>query len=336
MTAPADPTLVRLLDIEPELASRLREDDRAEARQRLVARTLTLPQGADAAGFRDARDHPFGLVVVDGILLQDVHVAGRSSVQLLGRGDVLVPRAPTSEVDVALRWTAATATTVALLDDHLQPPLTLWPGLALGLVERVAQQLTRAAVHAATLQLPRVEDRLEATFWDLADRWGRVTPSGIHLPLKLTHDVLARLVGGARPTISLALTALGERDIVARRHDGTWLLVADRPSAALREAGAAPTPALIAMTPEDPRPTEPDAWLPGARAELLATAQRVVDEFTHTTERADTDHGRFAATRARSRSLREQTAADRASRRTTRAANGPPLRLPRPAAPSAG
>jgi CRP/FNR family transcriptional regulator, cyclic AMP receptor protein len=336
MAAPADAPLMRLLDVEPELASHLREDDRAEARQRLVVRAVTLAAGADARTAGDQRDHPFGLLVVDGILLQDVRLAGRSSVQLLGRGDLLMPRQTASDLGGALRWTAATPTTLAVLDDRVQAPLALWPGLAIGLMERAAQQLARAAAHAALLQVPRVEDRLEATFWDLADRWGRVTPSGVHLPLKLTHDVLARLVGGARPTISLALTALTDDGVVARCQDGTWLLVADRPATLLPETYAVPPAALIPTTPEEPPAVQHAPWLPDARAELLATAQRIGLEHAMAADRAEVDRDRFAATREHSRSVREKIAADRAVRQATRAAGPAALRPRRPAAPSAG
>jgi CRP/FNR family transcriptional regulator, cyclic AMP receptor protein len=309
----AETDLVRLLDVEPELASRLREDDRAEARQRLVARAATLAEGADATAFGDARGHPFGLVVVDGVLVREVRLGGRSSVQLLGGGDVVIPGALASELPATTRWLAATTTTIAILDDRIQAPLALWPGLTIGLLQRVAQQQARLSVHAAALQLPRVEDRLEAVFWDLADRWGRVTPSGIHLPLKLTHDLLARLAGGARPTISLALTALAGRGVVARRRDGSWLIVARAPSASLAAAGSgpqAPPPVVVATVSDAPAPPRGD-WLPGARSELLANAQRIRLEHAAAAQRLATGRERFAATRERSRVLREQAAVAR-------------------------
>jgi CRP/FNR family transcriptional regulator, cyclic AMP receptor protein len=248
MAVPPD-ALVRLLDVEPELAARLREDDRAEARQRLEVASLTvsqgtwmLPGGSEGEGEGERQGdgeglprHPrvLGVMVVDGLLLQEVSLGGRRSLQLLGRGDVLLRGAyPSQALDVTVRCTAATEVTVAVLDDRLLAPLRLWPGLALGLMDRVALQLTRLAVQSAITGLPRVEDRLEATFWDLADRWGRMTPSGIHLPLQLTHDVLARLVGARRPTVSLAVRDLTERDVIARRPDGSWLLTAAFPSLA--------------------------------------------------------------------------------------------------------
>jgi CRP-like cAMP-binding protein len=307
----AETDLVRLLDVEPELASRLREDDRAEARQRLVARAATLAEGADATAFGNARGHPFGLVVVDGVLVREVRLGGRSSVQLLGSGDVVIPGALASELPATTRWLAATTAKIAILDDRIQAPLALWPGLTIGLLQRVAQQHARLGVHAAALQLPRVEDRLEAIFWDLADRWGRVTPSGIHLPLKLTHGLLARLAGGARPTISLALTALAERGVVTRRGDGSWLIVARAPSASLAAESGPPAPPVVVATVSDAPAPPPGDWLPGARSELLASAKRIRLEHAAAAERLTAERERFAATRERSRVLREQAAAAR-------------------------
>jgi CRP-like cAMP-binding protein len=318
-------TMVRLLDVEPELAARLRDDDRAEARERLRLRTEVVSEGVWSPAGWGAGLHPVGIIIVDGVLLQEVQIGGRQSLQLLGRGDVVLPRAPVTEtLDAQLQWIAAADTCVAILDDRLQQPFALWPGLALGLLDRVGQQLARLAVQSAIAQLPRVEDRLEATFWDLADRWGRVTPAGIHVPLQLTHEVLARLVGGRRPTISLALSALSERGIVQREADGSWLVVAQRPTL---EANTVPVAARIvarSAEPIDELPYQP--WLPAARRELLATAERVALDHQHAAERAVADHDRYAETRARSRTLREQAAQARQARAATRGQRRPIVR----------
>jgi CRP-like cAMP-binding protein len=329
---------VRLLDLEPEIGARLREDDRAEARDRLLLRTTTVPPGAWSLADAGPDGHPFGLVVVDGLLLQEAVIAGRGAQQLLGRGDVVLPQGAASEsLDVTLNLVAATSSRVALLDDRLQAPFALWPGLALGLLERAGRQLARAAAQTGIAHLPRVEDRLEATFWDLADRFGRVTPSGIHIPLKLTHETLARMVGGRRPTISLALTALAERDILTRRRDGTWLLVAAAPTLPTnRTAAPAPPIAVADATPDAlvaPRP-----WQAAAREELLATARLAEQRHAAAAARTEADRHRYRATRDRSQELRERTARERAERAATRNGRKPAAISPdrAPAAPSAG
>ena len=55
------------------------------------------------------------------------------------------------------------------------------------------------AVALAIAHHPRVEDRLLLTLWHLAERWGKVTPDGIVVPLPLAHRRLADLVGTYGP-----------------------------------------------------------------------------------------------------------------------------------------
>jgi hypothetical protein len=296
---------VHLLDVEPDLATRLRDDDRAEAGQQLRMAVLEIPAGAwSVAG--GERPQALGFMVVEGLLLQEVRLASRSAMQLLGPGDVVLPGCTANEMlDAELRWSAAVPTRVAILDERvLQGCFGLWPGLGLGLVERTGSQLMRTAMHAAIAQLPRVDQRLEAMFWDLAGRWGHVTPSGIHLPLPLSHEVLARLVGGRRPTITLALKTLADRGILTRRPDRSWLLVARRPSlpsdVAIRPAP--PLPAIAPAPPVAPAPRQP--WEPAARRELLAIAGRTRAANAEQGRRLAANRARYEETRARSRSLR--------------------------------
>jgi hypothetical protein len=46
-----------------------------------------------------------------------------------------------------------------------------WPGLSTVVYERLAEQLEAASVRAAIVGLPRVEERVLALLWHLADRW---------------------------------------------------------------------------------------------------------------------------------------------------------------------
>src|SRR4051794_13470720 len=109
-----DPGFVRLLDLEPELAARLREDDRAEARERLRLRLTIVPEGQWSLTPDTAHGRPFGLMIVDGVLLQEISLAGRQAMQILGPGDVVMPRRGVSEaLDLDVRWTAAVESRVA-------------------------------------------------------------------------------------------------------------------------------------------------------------------------------------------------------------------------------
>jgi CRP-like cAMP-binding protein len=70
----------------------------------------------------------------------------------------------------------------------------------------------------------RVEERLLLTLWHLADRWGRVSPDGIVVPLPLPHQRLADLVGAHRPSVTTAMGELVRAGRLSRRDDGVWLL----------------------------------------------------------------------------------------------------------------
>jgi len=62
--------------------------------------------------------------------------------------------------------------------------------------------------------------------WALAERWGRVSPEGVRVPVSLPHRTLATLVGARRPSVTTALTALAREGLVERTPEG-WLLHGD-------------------------------------------------------------------------------------------------------------
>jgi CRP-like cAMP-binding protein len=72
-------------------------------------------------------------------------------------------------------------------------------------------------------QLPRVEDRLLALMWSLADRRGIVRRDGIWVHLAITHDALAQMIGARRPTVSLGLKSLNAQGLLRPEADG-WLI----------------------------------------------------------------------------------------------------------------
>jgi CRP-like cAMP-binding protein len=44
------------------------------------------------------------------------------------------------------------------------------------------------------------------------------------LDLPLTHELIGRMVGARRPTVSLALAELAQAGTLVRRLDGAWVL----------------------------------------------------------------------------------------------------------------
>jgi hypothetical protein len=87
----------------------------------------------------------------------------------------------------------------------------------------------RLAVMQAICQFNRVDRRVLTVLWHLAERWGRVTPAGVVVPLALSHRLLAELVGARRPTVTTALGELLRAGEVSRTADGAWLLTGEPP-----------------------------------------------------------------------------------------------------------
>ena len=127
-------------------------------------------------------------------------------------------------------WRIVEPTRLAMLDRRFLRVAAHWPPLVTALVARATERAHNLGVMVSIHSLKRVDTRLLAFFWHLADRFGKVTADGVMIPLALTHRQLALLVGAQRPSVTSALGALAERDLLRRDERGNWLLsVADRP-----------------------------------------------------------------------------------------------------------
>jgi CRP-like cAMP-binding protein len=90
------------------------------------------------------------------------------------------------------------------------------------------QRSRTLVVNMAIAHYPRIDRRLLMLMWHLADRWGRVTPDGIRVPLRLTHQQLADLVASRRPSVTSGLHRLVEEGRLSRLGDD-WLLHGEPP-----------------------------------------------------------------------------------------------------------
>jgi CRP/FNR family cyclic AMP-dependent transcriptional regulator len=220
-----------LLDIDPDLGVLLPNERRAEARRALQVAVHRLSPGSwNVARLSDADPGHLGLLIVDGVVARDVVLEDCISSELLGAGDVVrpwhaEPIRPTLRYD--LRWSVLADLEFAVLDRHLAAALTRYPEVHAALLDRFDRRCERLAAAKAIAQLNAVDRRLLAVFWLLAERWGRVTGSGVVIPLTLSHHMLASLVGARRPTVTTALGALARKGEVVRRPDGSWLLTGE-------------------------------------------------------------------------------------------------------------
>lgn len=233
---------IRLVDYLPDLTADIEGEEADAAR-----RALRLPAIALSSGRCDMRmceadprvaGTPFGLVVIDGVLMRKVVLAGRTSTSLYGPVEVLDPRPdPGSSLMMAGSVSCPDEAIVAVLDDRVLASARRWPHIIPRLFAQTMHQLERSDLRSAVGKLERVEDRLLAFFWLLAERFGRRGPDGVTIDRPLTHEAIGQLIGARRSTVSLGLRALYEEGILTRLEDGSWLLT---PESLQRITGEAP------------------------------------------------------------------------------------------------
>jgi CRP-like cAMP-binding protein len=225
--------VVRVLEVDPDLAEGLDPEQEKVAGRHALARVDLLEPGEwrGDVEYPEAAGH-LGLLIVDGIMSRTVKVADRSCVELLGPGDFLRPWvkvSPHSSIPLESHWYVVEPTRVAVLDRRFAQTMARWPEITGAVLDRVMIRSRWLAFHLAVCHLRRIESRLLVVLWHFADRWGRVGPQGVLLRLKITHELLAGVVGAQRPSVTTALGALRRSGLVESRPDGTWLLHGDPP-----------------------------------------------------------------------------------------------------------
>lgn len=221
---------VQVLALDAELARTLGPRRSAEATARLMADVLALARGSWEPGPPPSSPvGHLGLLVLEGMLLREVTLAGSPMAELLGPGDVLRPwdrDQSDALVPHDLRWVVVAPARLAVLDAKFTRHAAEFPEVLGTLVERASRRGDRIAMHQAVSHLTRVDDRLLALFWALAERFGRMTPDGVVVNIRLSHRALGSMIGARRPSVTTALGQLTTRGDVVRRDDGSWLLKA--------------------------------------------------------------------------------------------------------------
>lgn len=215
---------IRLFDAEPDLIRFLGPEDSEQARETQLP-VHALPKGdADIKSLFE-QSGAFGGFVLEGMLLQSLRLGNHSGLRLLGPGDVLsITQTPRSILVIESTCRATVPTSLALLEREMLMAVRRWPQIAAGLHAHTGEQSERLVTQLMLCQLPRVDERIIALMWLLAESWGQVTPSGTFLPINLTHAALGGLIGARRPTVTLALGNLTSAGML-RRHQRGWMLL---------------------------------------------------------------------------------------------------------------
>ena len=228
--------ITAILDEDPDLASGLDATRLAAASRDLRATVLEVPVGRwEPNGLSD---DGIGLLILDGVLARRVGTQRRSGAELLGPGDLLRPAgAVPGDSIFQTSWRVIEPLRLAVLDRRFVLRLAGYPEVAAELITRAVDRAGNVLVNMAIAHHPRVDARLLHLLWQLAERWGRVTPRGVSLPLRLTHELLADLVAAQRPSVTLSLSQLERRGAI-RRDDGMLLLIGRSPSIVPEPAAA--------------------------------------------------------------------------------------------------
>lgn len=231
--------MVAVLEADPSLAVHLEPSGLLAARREAFAPMLLLTKGAwDWQSTAMDPGNSLGMLVLDGMLTRRQVLGELSFVELLGEGDLLRPW--TSEESATLAssasWQVLSPARIALLDRDFALRTRHWPEIAAALLERTSLRARALAITLAIHGAVRVKDRLLLMLWHLADRWGHVTPRGTVLPIALTHESLAQLIGARRSPVTVALGELRRAGLVRRERRGTWLLIGDPPAQVLASA----------------------------------------------------------------------------------------------------
>ncbi len=215
-----------ILAEDPELGEGLPPNIRRAATEMLRARVILVNRPRWQPPELDPRT-TYGLLLLDGLIGRRVRVGRAVSTELLSAGDILRPWEDPclwSLIPPEVDWRVFRPTRVAILDERITRVICSRPELAIAFSGRLYRRARHAEYIMAISHLPKVEHKLMATLWHLASNWGRVTPEGVYIPFRLTHEVLGEILGAKRPSVTTAMTHLQRRGEVAIGADGGYLL----------------------------------------------------------------------------------------------------------------
>ena len=230
--------------LDGSLGSGLDAAELARAEQAVKVPVFEIGCGEWQAPTRAPRGAELGLLVLEGQLLRELSVGTARSLELLSRGDLLRPWQEDASSFCSAGWRVLEPASVAVLDDQAVRALAEWPTIVVALVERSLRRSRVVALEAAVSNLVGVDRRVLTLLWLLAERWGRRDDGGVVVTIKLTHQLLAEMVGARRPSVSQAIGQLVEAGSIECRADGCWMLHGDPPHDPEQAGEQAGTPVL--------------------------------------------------------------------------------------------
>src|SRR3954463_5855533 len=222
---------IALLDVDPDLAGNRTGAELAAMRDRLTAPVYRLGPGPMPDPPAPRREPHIGFLALKGLLLYEVSACGRATAELLGAGDLVRPwrHELAGTLETETKWIVLEQVLLADLGMVNTSRLAESREIVESLVMRCADRAEAVAIQRSITAHVRVDVRVLAYLWHLADRFGVVMPGAVKLDIPLTHAVLARLVGARRPTVTTALQRLIQLGYL-RRDGRAFVLTGDASS----------------------------------------------------------------------------------------------------------
>lgn len=213
---------VPLLVLDPRLGSGLSRQQRSDATRELMARTTFLSPGDSCAEL--FRTGLFGAIVIEGALARRVCTDRGRSLEVLVKGDLLRPWQEDSGWVVESELHPLVETRVAVIDRFAGDSLCKFPPVIEALLERAFRRIRGMATQAAFDSRAGMDQRVLFSMWHLADRCGQRADGGMTIPLPLTHQMIADLLGAQRTSVSAAISRLSSEGLLDRTDGRGWML----------------------------------------------------------------------------------------------------------------
>jgi CRP/FNR family cyclic AMP-dependent transcriptional regulator len=196
-----------------------RLSDAQIARIEGVSRVRKLPRGGIVFSPGEASDSVL-LVAAGRIKLYHITADGKQAVlAMIDPGEVfgelsMLDGAPREEFAEAMEPT----TVVGIPSATFQALMAELPDLTLGVTRLVGLRRRRIERRLKSLLFRSNRDRLVSLLVELAEKYGRRTPDGVELGIRLSHQDLASIIGSTRETVTVTLGELqNEGALVIRR-----------------------------------------------------------------------------------------------------------------------
>lgn len=125
---------------------------------------------------------------------------------------------PTEQVEALVDCEILRASTA-----DLEALASVDPVIARNIATSNAMRLRAAESRLSALQFQSVPARLAGVIIELADHFGKVTPDGIRLDVRLTHGTLAEMTGTTRETLTKVAGWLRNEDIASIERRTIWV-----------------------------------------------------------------------------------------------------------------